>query len=678
MKRSWLLCLFLASPPVAQAAEVAPLAPAKLSGELLAADAKTFAARCDAGIAAARDKIAKLKVAPKPTDARSGVAVLDLYDEAMASLDTSGGAAGIVFNANPDAAVRAAGQACVQKVSAVSTEIQLDRGVYDALARIDTAGLDEPTRYFLKLTLADFHRNGVDRDEPTRARIKKLNDELTTIGLTFDKNINDDTRKVELDPAQLDGLPADWIAGHKPQANGKVVVTTQYPDYIPFMTFAKSSTAREQLQRQFYLRASPQNLAVLDDILAKRKELATILGYPNFASYSMEDKMIGRPEKAHDFIDQITKLSDARAKADYKVLLARLKKDEPKAKVVQPWDASYLRQRISVEQLGFDPQSVRPYFEFSRVQKGLMDITARMFGIQYRAVSDAKVWHPDVQVFDVLDGDKQLGRIYLDLHPRANKYSHAAQFGLVTGKEGVRLPEGVLLCNFPKPGEQPALMTHDEVKTFFHEFGHLLQHQFSGHTRFAGTAQYHEWDFVEAPSQLLEEWVDDAPTLQTFARHYQTNEPIPTALVGKMKTAQAFGRGLDVRRQMVYASVSLAYHDRDPKGLDTTKTWTEMEKRYTPFPHVADTYMQASFGHLVGYSANYYTYMWSLVIARDLLTAFHKAGLLDPATAQRYRRTVLAPAGQKPAAELVRDFLGRPFSFAAYGEWLNEGARSGS
>jgi thimet oligopeptidase len=305
-----------------------------------------------------------------------------------------------------------------------------------------------------------------------------------------------------------------------------------------------------------------------------------------------------------------------------------------------------------------------------------MDITSRIFGIEYRRVADAKTWHPDVDVFDVFDrnaGGRVLGRIYLDLHPRPNKYSHAANFTLVIGKEGVRQPEGVLICNFPKG--TPALMTHGDVKTFFHEFGHLLQHTFAGHTRWFGTANYHERDFIEAPSQLLEEWVDDAATLQTFARHYQTNEPIPTELVAKMRRAEAFGRGLDVRRQMSLASLSLALYERNPAGLDTTKVVAEMDQRYTPFPHVDGTYFQTAFGHLTDYASNYYTYMWSLVIARDLLTAFRAPGLLDPKVAQRYRQSVLAPSGQRPAAELVRAFLGRPFDFTAYGEWINEGAR---
>ena len=681
-------CAAPAKPAPAVAAAPTPAAPppaatpppkpaiAPFSGALASSDAKTLHDRCDGYLADARARLARLEATPRPVPESGVDAVLDQYDEMQADLDTAASISDVVFNANPDAKMRDAGQACEQRAAALGTEISLDRRVYDVLSGLDLAKQDAPTRYWIGQELDDFRRAGVNRDDATRAKIKAMRDELVRIGQTFAKNINDGMRKVELDPKELDGMPADWIAKHPAGPNGKVVVTTQYPDYIPFMTFAKSSAAREKLYRAFSDRAYPQNLEVLGQLLQKRYELATLLGYPNWAAYSMEKMMIRTPTAAQDFIDKITKASEKRADDDYKTLLAFARKGHPRTRTVAAWDSSYLRERLRAEKLHYDAQSVRPYFEFSRVQAGLFDITSRLFGIQYKRVSDAKVWHPDVEVYDVVDGKQTLGRIYLDLHPRPGKYSHAAQFNFVTGKEGVRLPEGVLLCNFPKAtADQPALMEHGDVKTFFHEFGHLLQHIFSGHTRWMGTANFHEWDFVEAPSQLLEEWVDDVGTLQTFARHYKTNEPIPADLVERMRNAEEFGRGLDVRRQMVYATVSLSYYDRDPKGLDTTRIFADAENRLTPFKHVPGTFLQASFGHLDGYSSNYYTYMWSLVIAKDLLTAFHAAGLLDPGVAGRYRRMVLEAAGQKPAAELVRDFLGRPFSFDAYAKWLNQSAK---
>ncbi|MGZ3427294.1 MAG: M3 family metallopeptidase [Polyangia bacterium] len=648
---------------------------APLGGDLAAADAATFDAACAARLASARAKFATVKATPRPIAKRDVARVLDAYDEASAELDTIAATADVVFNANPDAATRAAGERCTQQASALGSEITLDRGIYDVVASLDLSGEDQATRYWIAQDLADFKRAGVNRDDATRAKVKALRDEITAIGNEYEKNANEDASKVTLARTALDGLPADYIAKHPAGADGKVTLTTQYPDYYPLMKFARSEAAREAMYRAFATRAYPKNVDVLSKLLAKRHELAQLLGYPSWAAYSMENKMIRTPQAAHQFVDEITRVSQRRAADDYQLLLTRLRKDQPRATTVPAWDVSYLKERVRAEQLDFDAQSVRPYFEFGRVQAGLLELSAKLFGIEYRRVADARTWHPDVEVYDVFDGPEKLGRIYLDLHPRAGKFGHAAQFTLVTGKRGARLPEGVLLCNFPKPGAQPALMEQGDVSTFFHEFGHLLHHVFAGHTRWTSTAGLRESDFVEAPSQLLEEWTLDAATLQTFARHYQTNEPIPAALVARMKTADEFGRGLDVRRQMSFAAVSLAYYDRDPAGLDTTKVFAEMESKYTPFKHVDGTAQQASFGHLVGYSSNYYTYMWSLVIAKDLFTPFKTSGLMNREVASRYRKDVLEAGGQKPAAEMVKEFLGRPFGFAAYQEWLDEGAR---
>jgi thimet oligopeptidase len=299
-------------------------------------------------------------------------------------------------------------------------------------------------------------------------------------------------------------------------------------------------------------------------------------------------------------------------------------------------------------------------------------VTGRLFGIEYRRVA-APVWHAEVEAYDVLEEGRLLGRVYLDMHPREGKYKHYAQFTLASGQKDVRLPEGVLVCNFPRPAAgAPALMEHGDVKTFFHEFGHLLHHVLGGHTRWAahsGVAT--EWDFVEAPSQMLEEWVWDPGVLATFATHVETGEAIPAALVRRMKAADEYGKGLMVRQQMFYAATSLELHRRAPDALDTTALVAEMQERYTPFRHVDGTYFHESFGHLDGYSAIYYTYMWSLVIAKDLFRPFREAGLMDAAVARRYRQAILEAGGSKPAAELVQDFLGRPHSFAAYEQWLN-------
>jgi len=382
-------------------------------------------------------------------------------------------------------------------------------------------------------------------------------------------------------------------------------------------------------------------------------------------------------------VERITRAAEARLQRDYAQLLERKRRDVPAAERVDPWDSTHLQERVKAEGYGFESQSVRPYFEYRRVKEGVLDVTGLLFGVAYRRVPDALAWHPEVEVYDVLEaGDGAggadgplLGRVYLDMHPREGKYKHYAQFTLASGQAGRRLPEGVLVCNFPRPGEPagvPALMEHSDVRTFFHEFGHLLHHILGGHTRWtAHSGVATEWDFVEAPSQMLEEWVWDPAVLARFARHVETGEPIGPELVRRMKAADEYGKGLMVRQQMFYAATSLELHRREPAGLDTTALVAELQERYTPFRHVDGTYFQESFGHLDGYSAIYYTYMWSLVIAKDLFGAFQGRGLLDPEPARRYRRAVLEPGGSRPAAQLVQAFLGRPHGFEAYEAWLN-------
>jgi thimet oligopeptidase len=605
--------------------------------------------------------------------ARGGIATLEAFDGAFAALGEAAARASLARNVHPDPALRAAAEQAEQEVDGLSTELSLDRGLYDALAGLDASREDAATRYLVEKSLRDFRRAGVDRDDATRARVKALRDELVKTGQEFGRNIKDDVRRIEVDPADLDGLPEDWRRAHPAGEAGKVTVTTDNTDYVPFMTYARSERAREALWRLYRLRGHPRNLEVLSRMLCQRAELARLLGYPSWAAYVTEDKMIGSEAAAGDFVEKIARAAEARMRRDHAQLLERKRKDQPSAERVEPWDSAYLQERVKAEQYGFESQSVRPYFEYQRVKDGVLDVTGTLFGIAYRKVEGAPVWHPDVEVFDVTEGDRVLGRIYLDMHPRDGKYKHYAQFTLVSGQAGRRLPEGVLVCNFPRPAaERPALLEHGDVRTFFHEFGHLLHHVLGGHTRWSGQSGVAtEWDFVEAPSQMLEEWVWDPEVLARFARHVETGAPIPAELVRRMRAADEYGKGLMVRQQMFYAATSLELHRRDPAGLDTTALVAELQERYTPFRHVPDTYFHESFGHLDGYSAIYYTYMWSLVIAKDLLGPFRAAGLLDPGPARRYRQAILAPGGSRPAAELVKAFLGRPHGFDAYEAWLN-------
>jgi thimet oligopeptidase len=630
---------------------------------------KEFLEACRSDMAKARvgmDRLKLIKAQPAET--------LEVYDLAQWALGAADARAGLTHEVHPDAALREAAEKCDQETSALYTEFSLDRGIYDALARIDARQLDPAGRYYLGRTLLHFRLAGVDRDEATRTRLKQLDAELVKLSQEFNKNIREGVLTLELTPAELDGLPEDFVKAHAPNANGKVVLKTDNPDYVPFMSYAKNGDARQKFWKLYRQRAYPKNMAVLDQMLAKRYEKAQLLGFKSWADYITADKMIGNGTAASDFIEKITVAADLRAKRDYADLLGRKKKDDASANDVKPWDTGYLTDRIKSEQYGVDAREVRPYFQYDNVKNAVLGTTAKLFGIRFERVKDAKVWHPDVEAYDVYEGEKLLGRAYLDMFPRENKYKHYANFTLLRGKEGVALPEGALICNFHQPGaNDPGLLEYNDVITFFHEFGHLLHGVLGGHQHWGGISGVAtERDFVEAPSQMLEEWARDPKTLQSFAIHYQTKQPIPLALAQKLRAADEFGKGLGVRQQMYYAATSLDYHNRDPKGLDTTKLSAQLQEKYTPFKYVPDTHFQTAFGHLDGYSAVYYTYMWSLVIAKDMFSAFSAQGdIMKPEAAMKYRHAVLEAGGSKPAAELVKDFLGRPYSFRSYETWLN-------
>jgi thimet oligopeptidase len=657
-----------ASAPIAAVATNAPF----WSG---ITDAVSFERRADARLARARETLDRLLAVKGPRTIENTLRPLD---DVLIELDAAGQESSLIEVVHADETMRKAAEEISKKVSALGTELSLNRSVYDAVAALDVSRADPETKYYVQRTLRDFRLSGVDKDEATRKRIQELNDELTVIGQDFSRNIRADLRKVTAKSAgELDGLPADYVSGHKPAADGTIALTIEYPDSLPVFSYAKNEDLRKRMYMEFNNRGYPANVEVLDRMLARRAELARLIGYSDWADYITANKMVGNAKNASDFIDRIVAASGPKADREYDALVKRKQQDVPGATAITAWEKTYYSELVRKSDYDFDSQSVRPYFPFDRVKQGLLDVTGRLFGVTYRPIKDAPVWDPSVEAYEMVqdgkEGEKTIGRFYLDMHPRPNKYNHAAQFGIRTGVAGRQIPEAALVCNLPggKPGD-PGLMTHDDVTTFFHEFGHLVHYLLAGRHQWVGVGGIStEQDFVEAPSQMLEEWTWDPTTLATFARHYQTNEPIAAALVRQMRRASEFGKAMQVRRQMVYARLSLTLYDRDPKQLDTTAMYKDIMNRYEKTPYVEGTHFQTSFGHLDGYSAVYYTYMWSLVIAKDLFAHFNQSNLLDAEVSRRYRDTVLVPGGSKPAADLVRDFLGRPFDFKAWEAWLN-------
>ncbi|CAN5854572.1 M3 family metallopeptidase [soil metagenome] len=609
--------------------------------------------------------------------ARTVEEALDRYNQLLTAASSSNALAGLMSEVHPDEAIRDVARECEQEVSKFYSALALDREMYDVLASVDVSSSDPETQRFHAHTLRDYRRAGVDQAPEIRARLEAIDEELTKLGQSFSKTISEDVRSIEVpDPARLAGLPADFIASHAPGDSGTIKITTDYPDYNPFMTYAEDDELREELYKAFRSRGDQGNEDVLRDILVLRKEKSSLLGYADWADYITADKMIGTGDHAAEFLERVWKLAAPRAEQDYTELLRQLRTVDPKAIAVADWQKVWLENLVKRDRYEVDASVVRTYFPYARVLTGLLEITSEIFDLSYRPVpvTEAPPWHSTVLTYDVIRADEKIGRIYLDMHPREGKYKHAAQFPLKDGVRGAQLPEGVLVCNFPQPtGSDPGLLEHDDVVTMFHEFGHLMHHVLGGHQKWitqSGVAT--EWDFVEAPSQMFEEWAWRHDTLARFARHHETGEVIPESLVEKMRRADKFGLGTATVQQIFYASISLGFHRADPATLDQLAEVKRLQKKYTPFAYVPGTRFHASFGHLVGYSAMYYTYQWSLVIAKDLLTPFESAGLMATDVTYAYRDKVLVPGGSRDAAELVKDFLGRNYDFAAYERFLGE------
>jgi thimet oligopeptidase len=373
------------------------------------------------------------------------------------------------------------------------------------------------------------------------------------------------------------------------------------------------------------------------------------------------------------FLAKLNEASREGARHEHALVLGFARGRQPELSEIDITSRGYWYEQFRRARLDFDSQSVRPYFPYARVEAGVLKTAAKLFKVEFRP-SSAPAWDPAISVFEVFDGGRLVGRFYLDMHPREGKDKWFSASPVVTGVRGRTMPEAALICNFPAgDANDPGLLQYSDVVTFFHEFGHLMHAILGGHTEWAGLSGFAtEGDFIEVPSQMLEEFFRDEKLLQAFARHYETDEVLPAELIRTMKLAGAFGRADWIRTQLYYTTLSLNLHDEDPAGIDPDVVTRELYKQFQPWTWREGNRMYASFGHLTGYSSNYYTYMFDKVIALDFFGQFDPADLLGCEAGARYRKTVLEQGGSKPGREMVRDFLGRDEEFAAFSKWLNE------
>jgi thimet oligopeptidase len=666
-------------------------------------DAAQARAWADAHLSGAQAKIDGL-LAVK--GARTVENTLRPYDDALSEIGLAFSGAGLLTNASPNKDLRDVGDEISQKASAVATALSLNTEVYHALQAVETgagaagaagsdkagpakSGMDEATKYYLERTLLEYRLSGVDKDAATRERIRGLNDQLTVETLRFQRNIAESQGKVVVkDKAELEGLPADYIGRHPANEKGEVTLTTDEPDYRPVLTYAKSEDLRKRMYLAYNGRAFPANEELLRQVLRTRAQLAHELGFANWAELATVDKLIQRPANVRALMAELDNAAKPVAEREYAEILKFAQEREPGLTAIPAYSAAYWMELYQRTAYGFDSQAVRAYFPFAEVQQGVLDTAARLFHVRFVEVKGLELWDPSVTVFDVMDaagaaaGAKRLGRIYLDMHPREGKNKWFNASTIVTGVAERQMPEARLNGNFAGGGgagadggadHDPGLMQYSDVVTFFHEFGHMMHAVLGSHQEWSGASSFNvEWDFVEAPSQMLEEFFTDKRIVDGFAKHYKTGEVLPDDLFAKMMRADAFGRGLGYERQIALATYSLELHDRAPEQVDVEAMWKQAATQGGPWQWVDGNRGFATFTHLMGYSSNYYTYSLSKVIALDFFNQFDKSNLLDGPAAMRYRRMVLEPGGSKSANELVRDFLGRAQSYEAFRVWMNE------
>jgi thimet oligopeptidase len=626
--------------------------------------AEALSGRCIAEEASFRNRLALLEAFEgTPT-------IADYYqslDSLLSSIGTVASYASSLAGIHPDEALRTAGDECAVLLTKLGTDISLSRPLYDAVAKIDSNDADDTTKHSVEKLLLSFRLAGVDKDDATRQRIRELSDELTVIGQDFDNNIRGDTRYLELDSVDdLAGLPEDYVASHQPNEDGKILISTQYPDVFPFFEYAERDDLRKEMSLIYSNRAYPQNEEALRKLVTGRYELAQLAGFDNYAELVTADKMSGSPARVAEFLDDLSGYTAETQDAEYDVLLARLREEDPDAERLESWQLSYIRSKVRREQYDVDTKLVREFFNYDASRDGILALVQDLFDVRIEPW-ETETWHEDVEAYELFDGDVAIGRFYLDMHPRDGKFQHAAMFPFVNGIEGQQLPVAGLVCNFPS-GSGP--MQHSQVVTFLHEFGHLIHWMFAGHQDWSNVSGIStEWDFVEAPSQMLQEWVWDYDTISAFAVNAE-GEVLPRDMHERMVAARDFGLGMGTRRQLSFAGTSLNLYDNDPASIEFDQLFADMATKYTRFEPIEDSHGWAAFGHLNGYSAIYYTYQWSLAIGTDMFTRFKEDGLRNVEVANEYKDKVLAAGGSRPAEELVTDFLGRPISFQTYADRL--------
>jgi thimet oligopeptidase len=606
-------------------------------------------AECDRHLGTARKAVARIE--RRPADA----GWLAAYDDVSGLVEDLSSPVFLLSNVHPDKAMREAAEACELQWQNFFSALNQNETLYRAARKVRPRdAIDAET---LKRTLETLEDSGVGLPRDKRTRAKAISDRINELAQAFDRNIRDANLQLAFTEAELQGVPEGVWKTAPRDAQGRVLLGVDYPVYVPVMQGAVLPATRERMWRAKTDEGGARNIGLLAEIAALRREYAQLFGFPSYADFVLRRRMARSPDEALRFLDGVRTAVTAREKREVDELREAKARDlgRPLAEVkLERWDSAYYTERVKRERYSVDQEAFRPYFPTQHSIEFVMRVIEKSMGLRYTRVPGAKLWHPDAQAYVATDAKtgRALATLYVDPYPREGKYNHAAVWPIRSGATRAgRAPQAALVVNLDRKG-----LNLDEMETLLHEFGHAVHNNLSTTRHVGGNGVLD--DFVEAPSQMLEEWIYDPRVLATMREVCPACAPVPDELLAKAKVAERYGKGAQYARQQLFASYDMTLYGRETH--EPLALWSRMEGA-TVLGHVPGTMFPAGFSHITAsnYAAGYYGYLWSEVVAADLRTAFER-DKFDATVGRRYRDTVLARGGERPPSELVRDFLGRP------------------